>query len=204
MGHCLQQGNISVTCANFLSRNNWKCSYIFVLPHKFSVTRVNTCAMFSIYQEQCLENPVIASSLPKILHILYNSDILEEEPILKWYNRVPESEGEQRRALRTSVKLLILVLFNTLRPRQNGCHFPDNILKFIFLNENVWILIKISVEFVPKGSINNIPALVQIMAWRRPGNKPLSEPMMVRLLMHICMHICIARPQWVNDIQLIT
>ena len=31
-------------------------------------------------------------------------------------------------------------------------------------------------KFVPKGPINNIPALVQIMAWRRPGDKPLSEP----------------------------
>ena len=53
---------------------------------------------------------------------------------------------------------------------------------------------KISLEFVPKGPINNIPALVQIMAWCSPGNKPLSEPMMVNLLMHIC----ITRPQRVN------
>ena len=43
---------------------------------------------------------------------------------------------------------------------QNGCHFLDNIFKVIFLNENVWILIKISL----KGPINNIPALVEIMA----------------------------------------
>ena len=57
--------------------------------------------------------------------------------------------------------------------------------KCIFLNENVWIAIKISLKFVPKGSVNNIPALIQIMAWRRPGNKPLSEPMMVILLTHI-------------------
>ena len=64
---------------------------------------------------------------------------------------------------------------NTLRPRQNGRHFTDD----IFLNENIWISIKISLKFVPKGPINNIPALVQIMAWRRPGDKPLSEPMMV-------------------------
>ena len=35
-----------------------------------------------------------------------------------------------------------------------------------------------SLEFVPKGRINNIPALVKIMAWRRSGDKPLSEPMM--------------------------
>ena len=62
--------------------------------------------------------------------------------------------------------------FNTLRPRQNGRHFPDDIIKSIFLNENVWVSIKISLKFVPKGPINNIPALVQIMAWRRPGDKP--------------------------------
>ena len=40
---------------------------------------------------------------------------------------------------------------------------------------------KNSLKFVPKGPINNIPALVQIMAWRRPGDKPLSEPMLVIL-----------------------
>ena len=68
---------------------------------------------------------------------------------------------------------------NTLRPRQYGRHFADDIFKCIFLNENIWISIKISLKFVPKGPINNIPALVQIMAWRRPGDKPLSEPMMV-------------------------
>ena len=30
----------------------------------------------------------------------------------------------------------------------------------------IWISIKISLKFVPKGTINNILALVQIMAWR--------------------------------------
>ena len=50
--------------------------------------------------------------------------------------------------------------FNTLRPRQNGRHFADDILKCIFLNENVWIPIEISLKFVPKGPIDNIPALV--------------------------------------------
>ena len=58
---------------------------------------------------------------------------------------------------------------NTLRPRQNGRHFPNDIFKWIFLNENVLISIKISLKFVPRGPINNIPTLVQIMAWRRPG-----------------------------------
>ena len=53
---------------------------------------------------------------------------------------------------------------------------------------------KISLKFVPKGPIDNIPAWVQIMAWHRPGDKPLSEPMMVRLPTHIC----VTRPQWVK------
>ena len=86
------------------------------------------------------------------------------------------------------------MLFNTLRPRQNGRHFADDIFKYIFLNENVWIPIKISLKFVPKGWINNIPALVPMMAWRRPGDKPLSEPMLISLLTHIC----VTRPQWVK------
>ena len=66
---------------------------------------------------------------------------------------------------------------------------------FFLLNENVWILLKISLKFVPKDRINIIPSLVQIMAWRRPGDKSLSEPMMVSLLTHIC----VAGPQWVNN-----
>ena len=76
--------------------------------------------------------------------------------------------------------------FNTLGSRQNGRHFADDIFKCIFLNENVLIVIKISLKFVPKGLINNIPVLVQIRAGHCLGDKPLSEPMMVSLLMHIC------------------
>ena len=46
----------------------------------------------------------------------------------------------------------------------------------------------------PKGPINNIPALVQMMACCRSGDKPLSEPIMVSLLKFIC----VTRPQWVR------
>ena len=84
---------------------------------------------------------------------------------------------------------------NTLRPRRNE-HFADDIFKRIFFNENVWISTKISLKFVPKGPINNILALIRIMAWRRPGDKPLSEPMMVSLPTHIC----VTRPQWVKTL----
>ena len=88
-------------------------------------------------------------------------------------------------------------IFKRSRPRQNGRDFADDIFKCIFLNENVWISLKISRKFVPTFRINNILALVQIMAWRRPGDKLLSEPMMFSLLMYIC----VTRTQWVNPWQ---
>ena len=48
------------------------------------------------------------------------------------------------------------------------------------VNEKFYTLIRISVKFVPKGPINNIAALVQIMAWRWSGDKPLSVPMLTQ------------------------
>ena len=82
---------------------------------------------------------------------------------------------------------------NTLWRRQNGCHCAADIFRYIFLNENVWILINISLKFVPNGQIDNISALDQIMAWGRPSDKSLSEPMPLSLLMHKC----VTWPQWV-------
>ena len=119
--------------------------------------------------------------------ILITANSREETGTSTWLS---VQKGTSRRA-----KVQRIVVFNTLRPRQNGRHFPDNIFKWIFLNENVWIPIKISLKFVPQGPIDNIPSLVQIMAWRQPGNKPLSEPMMVSLPTHIC----VTRPQWVKN-----
>ena len=55
----------------------------------------------------------------------------------------------------------------------------------MFLKENISMSITISLKFAPKILIDNIPALVQIMAWRRPGDKPLSEPMMVSSLTYM-------------------
>ena len=61
----------------------------------------------------------------------------------------------------------------------------DDIFKCILLNENVRILIKISLKFVPKGPINNTSALVQVMAWRRIGDKPLPEPLLTQFTWRI-------------------
>ena len=49
-----------------------------------------------------------------------------------------------------------------------------------FLEGNVSILIQISLKFVPRGQIDNKSALVQVMVWRRTGDKPLPEAMMTQ------------------------
>ena len=83
---------------------------------------------------------------------------------------------------------------NSSPPGQNRRHFADDIFKWIFVNEKFGIWNKFPLKFVPKGPVNNIPALGQIMAWRRPGDKPLSKPMVFSFLTHIC----VSRPQRVN------
>ena len=64
-----------------------------------------------------------------------------------------------------------------------------------FRDWKVLYFIKISLKFVPKGLIDNNPALVQIMAWRRTDDKPLSEPMIIDLPTLIC----VTRPQWIKE-----
>ena len=59
------------------------------------------------------------------------------------------------------------------------------IFKHIFLNEEVWILIRISLRFVPNGVIDNNQALVYIMAWRRIGDKPFLKQCWPDSLTHI-------------------
>ena len=89
------------------------------------------------------------------------------------------------------------LLFDTSRPRQNRRHFPETFSN-AFLNENVWILLNISLKFVPMLRINNIPASFHIMGQRRSGDTPVSKSMMAISPTHICVN----RSQWVlsNDI----
>ena len=85
--------------------------------------------------------------------------------------------GRQQAIIRTNGGLVYWYIYASLNsspPGQNGCHFADDIFKCIFMNEKFSILIQISLKFVPTGPIENKPAVVQIMAWRRTGDKPLS------------------------------
>ena len=68
----------------------------------------------------------------------------------------------------------------------NSRHLSVDIFKCIFFNKNVWLSIKISVTFVAKGPINNIPALDKIMASSLPDDE-------------IVWNICVTRPQWITN-----
>ena len=60
----------------------------------------------------------------------------------------------------TKFQAIKYLLLNSSPTEQNGRHFADDILRYIFMSEKFCILIKISPKFVPEGSINNNPALV--------------------------------------------
>ena len=95
---------------------------------------------------------------------------------------------------------------DTLRPRQNGRYFPDDIFKCTFWNENVWISIKISLKFVSKCPIGNVPTLVQIMAWtsyslvywRICASLGLNVLIIVSVRLKSRWPIRLAQPRWIN------
>ena len=154
---------------------------------------------FSALLDLCAGNSSVPGEFPAQRPVTRSFDVFFDLRLKNaWVNN--REAGDLRRHL---VHYDVIVMkkldvitpsLNTLRPRQNGRRFADEVFKCIFLNENVWISLKISLKFLPNVPINNIPALVQILAWRRSGDKPLAEPMMVSSLTHIC----VTRPQWVN------
>ena len=73
-------------------------------------------------------------------------------------------------------------LLNSSPPGKNGGHFTQVIFKCIFMNGKMCILIPISLKFVPRGPIDNMSALVQLIAWHQTGEKPLSEPLLTHFI----------------------
>ena len=102
--------------------------------------------------------------------------LLGDKPVIVWTN---DSLVHWHIHMYHSTLMWALIEAEIKWPPFSRWHF-----EMVFFNENIWVSIKISLNFVPKGQINNISALVQIMAWRPPGIKPLSEPMMASLLTH--------------------
>ena len=58
----------------------------------------------------------------------------------------------------------------------------DDIFNYIFFNENGRIPIQNSLKYVLRSPIDNKSSLVQVMAWRRTGDKTLPGPMMTQFI----------------------
>ena len=118
-------------------------------------------------------------------HVFCSHKILLWEPT--WQSFIIIMGQPDLLLMYSHVRLLFSAFINTLGPRQNGRHFADDIFTCILLNENVWILIKISLSFVPKGPINNIPALVQVMNWTlRKSYKTTGHSFSFSNELHVC------------------
>ena len=120
--------------------------------HKFQCMGMIFCVEFQRYPWNSTQNIL---PIHWKIWLLYNIEILRalrfkslyaflKRPPALWTYTEQSQDGE----------------INTLRPRQNGRHFADDIFKCIFLNENASIPIEVSLKFVPKSPINNTPALV--------------------------------------------
>ena len=89
---------------------------------------------------------------------------------------------------------LSLVKINSSPPPPIPHPRPQDKMAAIFLNALPWIPIGISLKFVPKSWIDNKLALIQVMARRRTGAKPLPNQCWPDTLTHICG----TRGRWVN------
>ena len=148
------------------------------ISHHNPVSIVNNCLVKLAWGQTTLTKPSLSSTL--------SGGITVGEPI-----KTPQIPLQ---TLAVVAMELLLCYVNTLGPRQDGRQFPDDVFKCIFFNENILILIKISLKFIPKDPIANNRALVLIMPWPLTGDKPLSEPVMASLLTHIG----VTGTQWVK------
>ena len=93
-------------------------------------------------------------------------------------NRGPASECKLFNPLRSGWHIINVSLTHWGQDKM-AVFSQTTLSNAFFFNENIRISTQNSLKFVPKGLINIIPALVLIMAWHWPGDKPLSEPMLV-------------------------
>ena len=92
---------------------------------------------------------------------------------------------------------LIKPCLNSSPSEQNGCHFHRRHFQCIFMDEKICISIRILLEFVPKGLINNKSVWFQVMVWPRGGDKPSPEPMLAQFT---DIYICGTNGEWVKDL----
>ena len=115
-------------------------------------------------------------------------------PMLIYHQGVPCNSPEGEFTRNATISFLYLYesennKFETLSPEQKGFHFTDDVC--IFCSVKCCILIRMSLKFVPNCPFSNNPALVQLITWRRSGDKPLFESMVALFIDSYCTFLCL-------------
>ena len=171
------------TCGLFSSwtQSSWwlsTCWYNFLTEVKH---KCNFCELYS--------SPLLSS--PLYAYILDCPGAFSDAACSNLHNRCG---GIRVPVYRDRRWVTIHVQFNSSPPRQFGGKIADDIFKRIFVNENDWMSIKISLKFIHEGPIDNKSVLVQVMAWRRQATSHYLNQCWPSFLTHICG----TRGRWVN------
>ena len=131
---------------------------------------------------------VLETTAPRVSIKLNKPDMTSHTQVFRWF--MLSNSAVREFSLIVSGEPLL----NSLTPRQNGRRLQTPVSNAFSWMKKCKNFDHFSLTFVPKGLINNTSALIQITAWRRSGDKPLSEAMVFNLLTHIC----VTRSQWVK------
>ena len=112
-----------------------------------------------------------------IYEMIYPCWCLIQSVFVKWYV-MSHSAQNMIYVLLAKGKWFQQPRLTTSPPGQMATIVADDNLKCILLNENKKIPNRISLKFVPGSPIDNKPTLLQVMAWRRTGAKPIPEPIL--------------------------
>ena len=127
---------------------NWCWSSDVIWCHTFLSTFVEVMAWYHHNLNQCL---------------LINSEVLWHSPqgnSIKNSQDINHSDISHNHTFEYTATSSRDQWVKSSPPGQNGHHFADDIFRCIFVNVKFWVLITISLKFVPKGPIDNNPALV--------------------------------------------
>ena len=155
-------------------KNHSSSSAVFPYGRVRTCRRAESCAEWVMKYEHY-------HLIPIVIPLLYCNNLLAtKQNLIQPYNRTPEPSKARQLSATRLLWQTVWVALSDLSLDKMAAILADDIFKCVSVNEKYFILIEISLKFVPKGPINNNPALVLVVAWRRIGDKLLSEPILTR------------------------
>ena len=109
---------------------------------KFPISMKSCCAIMCFFY--------IKQRYPWLFRMLYNSREVTESVVSIDKTRRFSFKCSVGIDININTDYLQTLVISTLKPKQNGRHLSDDIFKCIFLNEDVWIFVKIHCNLCPR------------------------------------------------------